>query len=546
MEEERLLTSYKKHEYTAQQVFARAKSADNIKGFVEDDYREGAKYFMPDRRVFPQTDNDFSDQSEGVNTALGKNCAFEYVNNIQAMLAPVQGDFLDLEAGKMYEQVAKQFGIDKDKLNDELAKVNMYANEVKNNLTNFDIAMAESLYDLGLGTSCLLITKGNRKRPIAIKAIPIDQYSILEGVDGEVSDVFRRYEKTAKEINELWDLDMPIEDGENGQERKIKLLECAYLDTEELDYVYSVYIEESKRQVVTSRHAENPFQVARWNKQAGETWGKGVFLLALEDMRSYNAMVTSTIRAVAFEEPMFITNSGGAFDVDEIELEGGAIIDIPATDSGDKGLEQLRVDATQPNLRINLQELEISIRKTCLSDSFPESAMNQQKTATEVMEITKSLAKNQSSVFGRMIRYSQGIVRRFYGVMTEAGMLNNRETLEPLIDAEKINGLWFACSTNTPLTKQLAMSDVQSMVTGMSMLLQLDPSGQKLNATVKVDQSCNRILDKVGYPIDLLFTPEEIAQNSEIQAEQEQQMQMQERQGNVMEANAIEKGKQQL
>ena len=539
------LTDYRKHEYTPSQVFGREKKAETIKQAIISVYDEVFKYFMPDKNNFYKEVNESyeSDRTE-LACSLGEDCSNSYVNNLQSMMSPPQSDIMDLEAGAMYAKVAESFGVSKDALNAELAKTNRFANEVKNNLTNFDIAFSEAGYDLFAGTCCILINKGNRRNPIDVRAISIADFSILEGADGEVSDVFRRLKKTATEIKDLWgeDIEVECDMDKDGSELDIELLETSYYDSKELDYVYAIYRVSDKKQLLVNRRKTSPFTVFRWNKPTGEVWGRGVGIMALNDMKTFNELVMDSLKASAFETPMFEVDDGGLFNVDEIELEGGALIGIPSTDTGEGRIKQINVNTGRENSRIDMERLELSIRRTCFADKLPDSATGQGKTATEINEIVRSLNKNYTSVYGRLIRGQQNLIRSFYDVLGQAGLLND-SALKPLIDTDRINGLWFACNLNTPLTKMLSYNEINSMINVMTMLVQLDPSGRTLAKTIKLNEANVRIADRAGFPIDLIYTPEEIAGNEQAMMKADQQAQIQERNLNVQEQNAIERGK---
>ena len=57
----------------------------------------------------------------------------------------------------------------------------------------FDTAFSEFCFDLFAGTACMLILPGSVTQPLVFKAIPLKDYCIEEGPNGEVFAVYRHY-----------------------------------------------------------------------------------------------------------------------------------------------------------------------------------------------------------------------------------------------------------------------------------------------------------------------------------------------------------------
>ena len=216
---------------------------------------------------------------------------------------------------------------------------------------------------------------------------------------------------------------------------------------------------------------------------------------------------------------------------------------MPPTESGEQRIRQIQVSTNMPQSQLSMQELEMRIRRGTLADTIPDSVIGRNKTATEIEEIARSLKKNIGASLSSLVVWQQGIVKRFYEVLMDVGYLRN-DIKENMIDTDKIDGLWFACVLNTPLSKQIAIDQTMTELQFISYIMQLDPSGQLLSKCIKVNEYTLAKLDQAGISREYLFTPEEVAQNEKALGEAMQQQQMQQVQLDVEASNAKERGKE--
>jgi hypothetical protein len=363
------LLTVKKSGWTSQKVFDRYSIALGIKSPWETLYREVFRYFMPDRDGWNKEKND-TPQRQGIYSSLGEECAGEFVNTMQEIMFPPNSNGLDLEAGKIFEHIEK-FKVKKEVMNRELAKVNRLSNELKG-LSGFDIAFSEACSDLFSGTACLMLTKGNNRSPVTVRAVPVYEFCINEGADGEVSEFYRKFSRTKTQIEAMWsDVKGLKEDNEN---KPIDLLEVCYLSED--TWYYELYHVGEKFRLLQRKSKMSPFQCVRWNKASGEVWGRGVGIKALNDFKTFNSMIEASLRASAFEAPMFEVTDDGTMNVAEIVLEAGATIGVPSTSTGDPRIRQIPINTRMDNTRIDMQRLEMAIRRACLADTLQSVNLN--------------------------------------------------------------------------------------------------------------------------------------------------------------------------
>lgn len=537
------LATIKPRSLTAIEIYKLYEKANNIKQTWDTSYNEVFEYFMPEKNLYYKSTKDDTAKNNKLYTSLGQECSMENVNKMKSLMFPTNVNIMDLEAGSWFKMLAEQNKVDVSIVNDELVKINKIANEIRNCKSNFDEAITQVGYDIFAGTGCILITAGTRDCPVNCVAIPLPQFCVLEEESGEVSHVFRKFELEPEQVPYFWK-DANIFIDENDKNKKVELLECSYLDPQTRTFSY-VVIEMKKKSIVVEKQGfiNNPFQVVRVNKPSGEYYGKGVGYIYLNDMIVFNEMTRDKAQSSAFEVPMFEVADDGSFDVSDVTLQGGSLISMPATDTGNPRIQQVKINTAMPQSQLTLQELEMRIRRGCLADTLPDSVVGRNKTATEVEEIARGLKKNIGASLSSLIKWQQNVVKRFYEVAMDMGFLRDNSQRR-LIDTTKMDGLWFAITLNTPLSKQVAIEQTLSELQFISYVMQLDPTGRLLSKCMKVTEYTSAKLDQAGISTEFLYTSEEVAENEQKEAQAMQDQIMQQAQLDVGMSNAKEQGKE--
>ena len=185
----------------AKSIIRRYDQAYSKKTTVDTRYKEVFKYIIPDRDGYnkPESDQTFDNNRHEVYSSVGVNAGMSFVNRIQSMLTPIKGDFIELKVPDGTDNKDEQ-----DRALEEVANV---CNTLKNK-SNFDQEIGAFYSDLIAGTACLLVQKGDVNKPLVFRSIPIKDVSILEGVGGEVSDVFRCFKMRRELLKHQWVVQM--------------------------------------------------------------------------------------------------------------------------------------------------------------------------------------------------------------------------------------------------------------------------------------------------------------------------------------------------
>mgnify|MGYP000095921943 CR=1 FL=1 len=526
--------------YSIAQICGKHTKAQATKTTWDSIYKDVFEYSMPARDNFQKVqsgsnnDPNYQDRRSELYSSAGEQSANEFVNTMQDLLCPPLSKWIDLEAGVLFPEEKRE------DVNGELKKMCDIANEYKN-LSNFDMAFSEFCYDLYAGTACMLIMEGDDiYTPVVYKTIPLTEYAVEEGADGKVSWVYREFTTKKENLPQMWrelrKMDLKDED----REKDIKILECTYWDIDIKKWIYLVIDLANKSEFLKREYKTNPFVVLRWNKAAGEPYGRGVGIAALNDIKTLNMIKWYSLRALAYNLPPLLVQEDAMLDVDQLDMTPFALNVVPNTQTS---ITPLQLTATNPNLeQYKVQELQMDIKRATLGNTLPNEG-NRQLTATEVNQRMLELKKNLNSVFGRLIMFQMDTVRRIFDVMITTNIFKGDGKDGEGFDAAKINGMIYKVKINSPVAKQLKANEAQSMIASAGLLIQIDPTGASLNNTLKLAEMSPYLMDLMGVPNQFIYTTDEIRAKGEEQQKQAMAAQQAAQQGQVEAQNAIEMGK---
>lgn len=496
--------------------------AENLKAQWTSLYDEVYKYVLPFRGSAFNKDANKNLNTDYLFTSIGENSAITFVNRIQQLLTPINSDFIGLEINEYSTN-------NKEEIDEQLEIISSLLNNIKNG-SNFDGAISEFYFDLVAGTACLLVQSGNTQDLIQFKTIPFNEYSITEGSNGKVDGVFRSFKLKKEELKSIW-LDLKEEKLETLQEDYVELVEATIYNYDNKNYDYVVL--HDKNILVKRVYKENPFIVLRWNKVAGEVYGRGVGIAALNDIKTLNKIMQYSLRTLAFQLPVFLSTSADVLD-DDFLIEPGAINYVDSNETSNPTIRQLEVNGNNNIQQYNMDLLEMRIKKIMLDNTIPDNPNKQ--TATEILQRTNELNVNISSTFGRIIiDFLYPLVRRMLEVIQEFGHFRE-------FDINSIDGYGFKIIIKTALARQNQQQELQDGINALSIMASFDPA--LINKYVKLDELMPHLLKLAGVDGKYLRNEEELEQYDMQQAQQQQAMTQQAMNNEIVLSNQIEKGKE--
>lgn len=355
---------------------------------------------------------------------------------------------------------------------------------LSNEETNFYTAGAEAIEEESLfGTSCKY-TEEDDESLVHVQAIPLAEVYVAESARGVVDTVYRKYEMTVRQCIQTWKSAKVSEDvrklmADNQPEKKVQLLHCVYPRTDIMPGTKgnkampfaSVYMEiKSKHVLEESGYHEMPYSCPRWEKGAGEVYGRGAALPALADVRTLYSMVrTAMMGAEKLADPPLMVPDDGFLGPIQSGPGGLSYYRAGSTDR----IESLPVKADIATTYQMIEAKRNAVREWFYSNQFDDPS-RPNMTATEAQLKYSERWKTLAGVLGRLQSEDlTPLMRRILMVLIRKGVV------EDLPEGYTLRNVRFYYTG--PLTqaqKQAGMQNIRVLMEAVSPLVgEQDPYG---------------------------------------------------------------------
>ena len=492
-------------------------------------YDDVFKYGMPGRyQNITETDTTGNKNREDIFSSVFEEACDEFVQRFQSLVCPVNTNWIDFEAGYMYNKDDAST----DEANQELAKIANVLNVFKAT-SNYDTAFTEASYDLIPGTACLCLLEGTADNPFRFTAIPFVDLYMSEGVDGSVDTYFRKLKIKNNLVKVQWeDADFEFEQGKDTE--LAELLECTYYDYEDKRWRY-VVIHKDKF-IIEREYKTSPFIDLRWSKCAGETYGRGCGLKAIADVKTLNRIKKYSLQALSFTVPTFTCTTDAGYNPEKFMLKPGAMNPVPSNATANPTVKQLEVNPMPELSNYNMEQLEMNIKKAMFASTIPNDP-SPNMTATEINRRIQELDNSLNNSFGRLLEFLYRLTRRMIEVAQHFGFIS------PDLDVNAFNGYGFKVKINTQLANQQTQHEVMDILNSMQVLAQFDPNFQMTNKVINIEEMLPYVLDKTGVPNQFIRTADEIRQLEQQEGEAMAMQQQAMMDADVAASNEKEQGK---
>lgn len=514
--------------------------ADIIKqaGYAQDEhtrfkdlYEDVYRYGMPGRyQNITEVSTKGEKQRDRIYSSVFEEACDEFVQRFQSLVCPVNSNWIDFEAGYMYNKDDSST----EEANQQLSKIAEVLNVYKTT-SNYDTVFTESCYDLIAGTTCLCLLEGTADNPFRFYAIPFVDIMMTEGLNGNIDTYYRRIKVKNCLVKQQWN-DAEFEYDEEKETEECELLETTYYDYDDKKWRYTVIDKAREKFIVEREYKTSPFIDLRWSKCAGETYGRGPGLKVIADVKTHNEIKKYSLQALSFTVPCFMVSTDEGFDPHKFVLKPGALNPVPSTNTSQPTVRQLEVNPMPELANYNMQELEMNIKKSMFASTIPNDP-NPKMTATEVARRVQELDNSLNNSFGRLLEFLYRLTRRMLEVAQKFGYVSQE------LNVNAFNGYGFKVKVNTQLANQQTQKEVADIIQSMQILAQFDPNFVLTSKAVNLTKLLPYVLDKMGVPNKFIRTPDEIEklqlEEADAQAEQQQQMMI----NDIEAANAKEQGK---
>ena len=384
--------------------------------------------------------------------------------------------------------------------------------------SNFQQEIHELYYDLVVfGTGCLFIEYD--PNGLRFSARNIGEITIAANAEDRIDTVYRCFEMTARQIAQRFQgvtlPDRVEKDLEKNPYNEHEIVHAVYPNEGQSSVfnkpIISIYYhKETKTLLGQGGFDEFPFCVPRFNKDSTGNYGRSPGMSCLSDVKMVNRMSEVSIRSAQkqLDPPLMVPDDGFLLPV---RTTPGAL-NFYRTGTRDR-LEPLQAGAQNP-IGLNMEEQ----RRNAIRSAFyvDQLQLNESPsmTATEVLQRNEEKMRLLGPVMGRLqSELLQPLIQRCFKLMLRNGELP--------VPPESLQGQDIDIEYVSPLAKAQKMTDLQSMMRGLEIMLQLAEVAPVMdyldeNGLVKY------LIDVAGIPARVIRSDDEVADIRKQQAEQAQ------------------------
>lgn len=461
-------------------------------------WKDAYRYTLPQRDI---TDRVTPGQNKGqrVYDSTSVSAAQNLANKLQAALFPIYQDFVALTPGP---SIPEEIRDEAYTLLDQITKI-FHAVIWR---SNFSTAIGEHLLELVIGTGCTLVQEGPDFDPVRFSPFPQSAVGLEMGAWGEASAVYRKFKVGYSAAKEMWP-DMKTQTdweklAEDDPDHEVEINEATYVqynDGGPNDNVWYYEIWRDDSSTSGQKLLENPrtFNVAgpwlitRWSRAVNEVYGRGPVIQSLPDIRTANRVVELLLMNASLTVPgVYTVASDGFTNPNTAELKPGAFIPVQRNDGHPSGPSIAPLPRTG-DFELGafvLEDMRTNIKRQMFDRSLPDP-QGTPPSATEVIARQRELSIETGPAFGRiMTELVQPLVIRVLRILAS----------KKLIDFPvEINGDTVQVTVTSPLARQQALEDVESMARTMEVSNAL--VGPELTAlNYRVEEIPNWIAQKAG------------------------------------------------
>lgn len=404
--------------------------------------------------------------------------------------------------------------------------------EIQRPQTGFQTALHEAYLDHGAyGNGIVFVTTKADRVTLSFQALPLQECYFVEGPDGQVTALYRRYRRTVQQLVDFFGIDNvakqvrdQFEAGQYAQKYSVlHVIEpnrYARLSSRARHLPYaSVYMDLDHKHIMReSGFEERPFMACRFNKTSYEVYGRGPGSTALADLKTLNEIMKTTLRGAqkAVDPPLLIPDN--AFVTPPRMMPGGVSYYRP-----DNPADKITPVQTGADPRWGLEiatETRNRIRQMFYVDQLQLNE-GPQMTATEVIQRTEEKMRLMGPVIGRAItELLSPLIERSFHLMLRAGQLP--EPPMELIEAgPRLKVVYLA-----PLVKAQDQSEANALLRVtqlMSPFLSVDPTAMDVFDT---DALARHLTDIYAVDPRVVRSEDEVAQVRAARAQQQQEANM--------------------
>jgi hypothetical protein len=363
--------------------------------------------------------------------------------------------------------------------------------------SNFAVEMHQAFLDLvTYGTACL---RFDETEPGALSAFqfhttPLNSIYFLDSARGQLESSFCLLQFSSEEILARFPQACECLQEQNDVEKRHTIL-YAVTPQQHGGYILSfiLYPDDNDavllEQMVTQT---SPFTAFRWQKSAGELYGRSPIMKALPDIKTANKVVELILKNASIAVTgIWLADDDGILNPANIQLVPGAIIPKAV---GSAGLTPLKMPGNFDISQLVLSDLRQKISHALLGD-YLFSTNDKNMTATEVLQRQSALNQMLGATFGRL----QGELLTPLAMRALAILKSRGEIADLPVDGRKI-----ALEYRSPLARTQGQRDAQAT---MTLLQTAQQYGDETAKFLDIPATLQFLAKSLGVPSHLIQIP---------------------------------------
>lgn len=452
---------------------------------------------------------------------------------LQALLTNTQTDWFDVR-------------FERAELNDD-EEFAAYVEAVKERMQlafsrpqgGFATQITEDYSDLtGFGTGAIFMGEDEEtRRGIRFEAIPLPQLYIDTTASGRVEVVFRRYELAAWKAVDKWGEEALPEIAKIAKKhpsRKFEFIHHVRRNRFPLPgqneggkkewQAFTISLHDKTLVKAVEGFDTMPYIVARWNVDAGETYGRGPGIFTLPNQRMLNAIWLTFIRSAekAVDPPVIVPNDS-VMPGHDVRVTPSAQIVV----QNDEGGTGTGIRYLESRAQFIPSKEVIEDRQTKIEDAWHANLIKifQQplQTATQVLELARLSQRVLSPVMGRLeVELLNPMIERAFDILSKQSDFP--------VAPQAIEGEELKIEYVSPIARAQKAEDAQAIMETFNAAAAMFEADSSIMDNLNLDESIRAIHQANGAPGRTLNSLRVVAatrqQRAEQQAEDAQRQQL--------------------
>ena len=346
-----------------------------------------------------------------------------------------------------------------------------------------------------VGTSCILVENSapGAASPLKFTAIPTHELYIDSNAYDKATTVYRRSEVHIDVLRQRFP-EFRVDENhllQGDQTSKFaQVIEAFSQPDTACEYHAICKTHDGNTHLLShGQFPESPALVFRWNKAAGEVYGRSPTMTALADIKTANKVVELILKNASISATgIWLAEDDGIINPRNIKLTPGTIIPKAV---GSKGLTPLQAPGRFDVSQLVLQDLRTKIRHALLVDRL--GAIGDRKmTATEVVERSVEMNRLLGAVFGRLqYELLQPLLHRIVSILQRRGTI-------PMFE---LGSYGVEVTYKSPLARSQSRADVGNVLFWLDAI---GKTGGEANDHINRSRIVKWMAEMLGVPSDLL------------------------------------------